>query len=50
MDIALLTNSYLPKNDITSEEFQNFTIEYLIKKKDYDLIKKFIVKNPNIIK
>ena len=49
MDIVLLTNSYLPKNDITSEEFQNFTIEYLIKKKDYDLIKKFIVKNPNIL-
>ncbi len=49
MDIVLLTNSYLPKNDITSEEFQNFTIEYLIKKKDYDLIKKFIIKNPNIL-
>ena len=49
MDIALLTNSYLPKSDITSEEFQNFTIEYLIKKKDYDLIKKFIIKNPNIL-
>ena len=49
MDIVLLTNSYLPKNDITSEEFQNFTIEYLIKKKDYDLIKKFIIKNPDIL-
>ena len=49
MDIALLTNSYLPKKDITSEEFQNFTIQHLIKKKDYDLIKKFILKNPNII-
>ena len=24
MDIALLTNSYLPKNDISLEEFQNF--------------------------
>ena len=32
MDIALLTNSYLPKNDISLEEFQNFTIEHLIKK------------------
>ena len=49
MDIALLTNSYLPKKDITSEEFHNFTIQHLIKKKDYDLIKKFILKNPNII-
>ena len=26
MDIALLTNSYLPKNNISSEEFQNFTV------------------------
>jgi len=49
MDIALLTNSYLPKNDISLEEFQNFTIEHLIKKEDFNLIKKFIIKNPNII-
>ena len=35
MDIALLTNSYLPKNDITPEEFQNFTIDHLIKKKRF---------------
>ena len=48
MDIALLTNSYLPKNDISLEEFQNFTIEHLIKKEDFNLIKKFIIKNPNI--
>ena len=48
MDIALLTNSYLPKNNISSEEFQNFTVEHLVKKKDFDLIKKFIIKNPNI--
>tara|TARA_Y100000590_G_scaffold177283_1_gene202454 strand:+ start:2525 stop:4267 length:1743 start_codon:yes stop_codon:yes gene_type:complete len=48
MDIALLTNSYLPQNDISSEEFQNFAIQHLIKKKDFNLIKKFIIKNPNI--
>ena len=48
MDIALLTNSYLPKDNISSEEFQNFTVEHLVKKKDFDLIKKFIIKNPNI--
>ena len=48
MDIALLTNSYLPKNEISLEEFQNFTIEHLIKKRDFNLIKKFIIKNPNI--
>jgi len=49
MDIALLTNSYLPQNHISSEEFQNFTIEHLIKKRDFNLIKRFIIKNPNII-
>ena len=38
MDIVLLTNSYLPKNDISLEEFQNFTIEHLIKKRDFNLI------------
>ena len=48
MDIVLLTNSYLPKNDISLEEFQNFTIDHLIKKEDFNLIKKFIIKNPNI--
>ena len=48
MDIVLLTNSYLPKNEISLEEFQNFTIEHLIKKRDFNLIKKFIIKNPNI--
>ena len=48
MDVVLLTNSYLPKDNISSEEFQNFAIDHLIKKKDFDLIKKFIVKNPNL--
>ena len=48
MDIVLLTNSYLPKNEISLEEFQNFTIEHLIKKRDFNLIKKFIIKYPNI--
>ena len=48
MDIALLTNSYLPESDISSEEFLNFTIEHLLNIKDYDLIKKFITKNPDI--
>ena len=38
MDIALLTNSYLPESDISSEEFLNFTIEHLLNIKDYDLI------------
>ncbi len=49
MDVALLTNSYLPKEGISSEEFENFTLEHLVKKGDFDLIKKFLIKNPNTI-
>ncbi len=33
LDVALLTNSYLPKNNISAEEFLNYKFEYLIKKK-----------------
>ncbi len=46
LDMALLTNSYLPSNNISAEEFLNFKFEYLIKKKDFELIKKFLIKNP----
>ncbi len=49
MDIALLTNSYLPKEDISSEDFQNFALDHLVKKGDFNLIEKFLIKNPNII-
>ena len=48
LDIALLTNSYLPSNNISSEEFLEFKFKYLIKKKNYKLIKNFLVKNPSI--
>jgi len=48
LDIALLTNSYLPSNNISSKEFLDFKFQYLIKKKDFNLIKKFIIKNPSI--
>ena len=33
LNIALLTNSYLPTNNISTEEFLNYKFEYLIKKK-----------------
>ena len=33
LDVALLTNSYLPSNNISSEEFLEFKFQYLIKKK-----------------
>ncbi len=48
LDVALLTNSYLPSNNISSEEFLNFKFQYLIDKKDFKLIKNFIIKNPSI--
>ena len=48
VDIALLTNSYLRKNNINNEEFNNFKIEHLIKKNDVELIKEFLIKNPDL--
>ncbi|MFL2886932.1 MAG: hypothetical protein ACJZ4H_02875 [Candidatus Pelagibacter sp.] len=48
LDVALLTNSYLPSNNISSEEFLNYKFQYLIKKKDFNLIKNFLIRNPSI--
>ena len=48
LDVALLTNSYLPSNNISSKEFLDFKFKYLINKKDFNLIKNFIIKNPSI--
>ena len=48
LDIALLTNSYLPANNISAEEFIEYKFKYLIKKGDFDLIKKFLIKNPSL--
>ena len=45
LDIVLLTNSYLPKQNITEEEFINFKLNYLIKNNDKNLIKLYLVKN-----
>ena len=30
MDVALLTNSYIPKQNFSLDEFENFTLDYLI--------------------
>ncbi len=48
LDIALLTNSYFPSKNIEAQEFIDFKFKYLIKKKDFDLIKRFLVKNPSL--
>ena len=47
-DIALLTNSYVPEKNISKDEFLNFKFEYLINKKDFELIKIFLSKNPTL--
>ena len=47
--IILLTNSYIPNKNISDEEFINFKLNYLIKNKNLDLIKSFLIKNPNSI-
>tara|TARA_Y100001970_G_C14241155_1_gene864955 strand:- start:1019 stop:2755 length:1737 start_codon:yes stop_codon:yes gene_type:complete len=48
LDIALLTNSYLPKKNISSDEFNEFKIDHLIKRDDVETIKEFLIKNPDL--
>ena len=45
LDIALLTNSYSPEDNITEEDFINFKLNYLIKTNDKNLIKLYLIKN-----
>ena len=48
MDVALLTNSYIPNENFSLDEFENFTLDHLIKKKDFNLVEKFVQKNSSI--
>ena len=48
INIALLTNSYLPKKNIPEDEFIDFKLEYLIKNNNLELIKSYLIKNNNI--
>ncbi len=48
MDVALLTNSYIPNQNFSLHEFENFTLDHLIKKKDFALVEEFIQKNSSI--
>ncbi len=48
MDVALLTNSYIPNQNFSLNEFENFTLDHLIKKKDFNLVEEFIKKNSSI--
>ena len=47
LEIALLTNSNTPIKNITEQEFYNFQKNFLFKKKDLNLIKLFVEKNPD---
>ena len=47
LEIALLTNSYFPKANISEGDFINFKVQYLIKNNDKELIKSYLLKNNN---
>ena len=43
--ISMLTNAYLPENDISKKEFLKFKSDWLIKYSNLDLIEEYITKN-----
>ena len=45
MKIALLTNAYPPKIDISEQEFLDLRSQWLIKNADLDLIEKYLITN-----
>ncbi|MDC0517950.1 hypothetical protein OAN68_02290 [Candidatus Pelagibacter sp.] len=48
MNISMLTNAYLPQNNISKEEFLRFKSDWLIKKSDLNLIEEYLIKNKAI--
>ena len=47
LDIALLTNSYIPKKNISEDKFLNYKTDYLIQNGNLELIKLYLLKNQN---
>ena len=47
LDIALLTNSYFPKKNISEDKFLNYKTDYLIQNSNLELIKLYLLKNQN---
>ncbi len=45
MNIAILTNAYYPQKNITEKEFLKIKSDWLIKNKNRDLIKEYLIKN-----
>jgi hypothetical protein len=48
LNIALLTNSYPPQKNISTEQFLAIKSDWLIKNKNIQLIEKFLIKNQDI--
>ena len=45
MSISILTNSYLPQNNISKQEFLKLKSDWLIKNSNLDLIEEYLIKN-----
>ena len=45
MNISMLTNAYLPQNNISKQEFLKFKSDWLKKKSRFDLIEEYLIKN-----
>ena len=48
LKIAILTNSYIPGINMDQKKFNSYKINYLLKKKDLDLINEFLLKNKTL--
>ena len=50
LKISLLTNSYFPQQNISSEQFLELKLDWLIKNADFQLMEDYLMKNPNVDK
>jgi len=48
INISILTNSYFPNKNISSEKFLNLKADWLIKNNDFKLMEDYLFKNKNI--
>jgi len=48
LNISLLTNSYFPEKNISSEKFLKIKSDWLIRTNNYQIIEDYLVKNPNL--
>ena len=50
LNISLLTNSYFPQQNISTEQFLKLKLDWLIKNGDFKLMENYLMKNPNVDK